>query len=138
MFAATPPLEAKKCRVSTVMSNFARGRCKSHRGKNKLLFMDASRAYLSTPSRRPVYVKLPEEDDESGMCGRLNVPMYGTNDAASNWEHKYASHLMDNGFVRGKSTPCVFWNPSTGVRCVAHGDDFPLQDVVKIWPCALK
>ena len=50
--------------------------------------------------------------------------MYGTQDAASNWEHKYATHLTDNGFLRGKSSPCVFWNPHTGVRCVVHRDDF--------------
>ena len=38
--------------------------------------------------------------------------------------HKYATHLMGHGFIRGKSSPCVFWNPNTGVRCVVHGDDF--------------
>ena len=124
MFAATPPLEAKKCLFSMVMSTFARGRCKKESHRNKLLFIDVSRAYFYAPSRRPVYVKLPEEDDEPGMCGRLNVSMYGTQDAASNWEHKYASHLVEHGFVRGKSSPCIFWNPHTGVRCVVHGDDF--------------
>ena len=124
MFAATPPLEAKKCLFSMVMTNFARNRCEKFHGKNKLLFVDVSRAYFYAPSRRPVFVKLPEEDDEPGMCGRLNVSMYGTQDAAANWEHKYSSHLIDNGFKRGKSSPCVFWNPTTGVRCVVHGDDF--------------
>ena len=124
MFAATPPLEAKKCLFSLVMSTFARGRCRKEARQSKLLFVDVSRAYFYAPSRRPVFVKLPEEDDEPGMCGRLNVSMYGTQDAASNWEHKYATHLIENGFIRGKSSPCVFWHPHTGVRCVVHGDDF--------------
>ena len=31
---------------------------------------------------------------------------------------------MENGFIRGKSSPCVFWHPQTGVKCVVHGDDF--------------
>ena len=59
-----------------------------------------------------------------GCAGTLNVSMYGTQDATSNWEFKSATHLMENGFLRGKSSPCVFWNPHTGVRCVVHGDDF--------------
>ena len=50
--------------------------------------------------------------------------MYGTQDAAANWEYKYATHLIENGFRRGKASPCAFWNPQTGVRCVVHGDDF--------------
>ena len=122
MFAATPPLEANKCLCSMV--NFAQGRCRNHHGKTKLLFVDVSRAYLYAPSRRPVFVKLPEEDDEQGMCGRLNVSVYGTQDAAANWEYKYATHLIENSFRRGKTSPCAFWNPQTGVRCVVHGDDF--------------
>ena len=72
-----------------VMTNFGQGR--NHHGKNKLLCVDVSCAYFYAPSRRPVYVKLPEEDDEPGMCGRLNVSMYGTQDAAANWEYKYAT-----------------------------------------------
>ena len=50
--------------------------------------------------------------------------MYGTQDAAANWEYKYSSHLVANGFMQGKVSPCVFWKPKTGVRCVVHGDDF--------------
>ena len=123
MFAATPPLEAKKCLFSYVMSQYARGRCRRGGEKLKLLFVDVSRAYFYAPSRRPVYVTLPEEDYEPGMRGRLNVSMYGTQDAAANWEHKYSTHLTANGFVQGQSSPCVVWNPTAGVRCVVHGND---------------
>ena len=77
-------------------------------GTQKLLFIDVSRAYFYAPSRRQVFVKLPDEDAEPGMCGRLNVSMYGTRDAAANWEEKYSQHLIDNGFERGASSPCVF------------------------------
>ena len=73
MFAAMPPLEAKKCLFSMVMTQFARARCKVQRPKTKLLFIDVSRAYFYAPARRPVYVALPQEDYEEGMCGRLNV-----------------------------------------------------------------
>ena len=50
--------------------------------------------------------------------------MYGTRDAASNWEEKYASHLIRCGFRQGKSSPCIFFHKEKGLRCVVHGDDF--------------
>ena len=62
-----------------------------------MLFIKVSRAYFYAPARRPVYVALPQEDFEEGMCGRLNASMYGTRDAAANWEAKYADHLVLNG-----------------------------------------
>ena len=124
MFAATPPLEAKKCLFSMAMSQFARGRGEFSGRTQKLLFIDVSRAYFYAPARRPVFVKLPDEDDSPGMCGRLNVSMYGTRDAAANWEDQYANHLIANGFIQGKSSPCVFHHPTRKVRCVVHGDDF--------------
>ena len=50
--------------------------------------------------------------------------MYGTRDAASNWEDKYASHLISCGFTQGKSSPCIFVHKQRGIRVVVHGDDF--------------
>ena len=124
MFAATPPLEAKKSLFSMAMTQFARGRAQGIKGTQKMLFVDVRRAYFYAPARRPVYVTLPDEDAEEGMCGKLNRSMYGTRDAAANWEDKYSSHLMAMGFSRGKSSPCTFFHPHRGVRCVVHGDDF--------------
>ena len=124
MFAATPPLEAKKSLFSMAITQFARGRAKSMKGTQKLLFIDVRRAYVYAPARRPVYVTLPDEDAEEGMCGRLNRSMYGTRDAAANWEDKYSSHLESMGFARGKSSPCTFFHLQRGIRCVVHGDDF--------------
>ena len=102
MFAATPPLEAKKMLFSMAMSGFAHGRAKNYGTNQKLLFIYVRRAYFYAPARRPVYVTLPDEDASPGYCARLNVSMYGTRDAASNWEEKYASHLIRCGFRQGK------------------------------------
>ena len=52
------------------------------------------------------------------------MSMYGTRDAASNWEDKYASHLIACGLTQGKSPPCIFFHKERGIRCVVHGDDF--------------
>ena len=110
------------------MSKYAGGRCKNSSDKLKLLFVDVSRACFYAPSKRPIYVNLPDGNVEPRLCGRLNVLMYGTQDAAANWEHKYSSHLIQCGSVTGKSSPCGSWNPITGVRCVVHGDDFTCRN----------
>ena len=50
--------------------------------------------------------------------------MYGTRDAAQNWEFAYAEELEALGFIRGKATPCAFYHPAHNLRLVVHGDDF--------------
>ena len=124
LFAATPPLESKKMLLSLAVTEgigFQRG-CKS-RG-HKLDFIDVRRAYFHALARRLVYVKLPSEDAEPGMCGKLSKALYGTRDAAQNWEHAYTEFLEGIGFVTGVATPCMFWNEARDIRIVVHGDDF--------------
>ena len=62
-----------------------------HNKIKKLSFIDVSKAYFHAPARRLVYVKLPDEalePHERGghVVGRLNYSLYGTSDAAQNWE----------------------------------------------------
>ena len=73
LFAATPPLEAKKVLFSMAMTN-AESR-EEH--VKKLAFFDVSRAYFYAPATRSVFTKLPDEDAEEGMCGRRKKSMYG-------------------------------------------------------------
>ena len=58
-------------------------------------------------SRRRVFVKLPPEDATEGMCGLLLKSMYGTRDAAQNWEFEYADFMIAAGFKRGESCGVV-------------------------------
>ena len=64
------------------------------------------------------------EDSEIGMCGMLKKSMYGTRDAAQNWECAYAEFMLSIGFKRGIATPCAFLHEGRDVRVVVHGDDF--------------
>ena len=50
--------------------------------------------------------------------------MYGTRDAAQNWEHAYVEQLEKLGFKRGLATPCAFYMKEKELRVVVHGDDF--------------
>ena len=61
-----------------------------------------------------MFVKLPPEDSEEGMCGLLVKAMYGTRDAAQNWEWEYIEFMDREGFTRSRATPCMFF-VSTGL-----------------------
>ena len=88
------------------------------------LIIDIRKAYFHAKARRDIYVALPQEDLAEGMCGKLNKAMYGTRDAAQNWEHEYSEFMETIGFMRGKASPCVFYNRHRELRVVIHGDDF--------------
>ena len=32
--------------------------------------------------------------------------------------------MLSIGYLQGKSNPCLFYNPSSEVACLVHGDDF--------------
>ena len=59
----------------------------------KLEFVDIRRAYFHSAARRDIYVDLPPEDAEPGMCGKLVKAMYETRDAAQNWEYEYSAFM---------------------------------------------
>ena len=44
--------------------------------------------------------------------------MYGTRDAAQNWEEEYVNFMLEIGFRRGIISPCVFYHPSYQIRAV--------------------
>ena len=123
IFAATPPLEAKKILLSMAVTEgigFGEGWCQ------KLDFIDIKRAYFYAPAKRKVYVKLPMEDELEGHCGRLNKSMYGTRDASMNWECEDIRFMYSKGFKTGASSPCIFYHKGKGIRAVVYGDDFTL------------
>ena len=89
IFAATPPLEAQKLLFSMAVTEgvgFKRGE-REH--GLKLAFIDVKRAYFYAKAKKDIFIILPEEDAEPGMCGKLLKSMYGARDAASNWEDCY-------------------------------------------------
>ena len=88
---------------------------------------DVSRAFFHARATRDVYAQLQAEDmaaGESQMCGKLNYSMYGTLDAAQNWQAECSQRLIESGFVRGTASPCVFHHVVLGIRTLVHGDDY--------------
>ena len=94
LYAATPPLEALRLIVSRAATDDGT--------KRELMINDVARAYFHAKCTRDPYVELPEEDDEYGQgdqIGKLNLCLYGTRDAAFNWQETLSDHLVQNGFT---------------------------------------
>ena len=65
---------------------------------------------------------LPEEEAGQGMCGELIMSMYGTRDAAQNWEQEYTDFVTGIGLKPSMSSPRVFhnWHERAHIRVVAR------------------
>ncbi len=117
LYAATPPSECLRMMLSKLATD-----------KNlELMYADVSRAYFYAKAVRSVYIDLPEEDRKDGeqmQCGKLKMSMYGTRDAAVNWAMEYAETLRKSGFDQGRANTCLFYNSTTKVSIMVHGDDF--------------
>ena len=89
--------------------------------------VDVKRAHFHAKATRRIFIELPKEDARHGegdICGELVMSLYGTRDAAYNWEEAYSTYLQEIGFQRGGASPCHFYDPKTQVRILVHGDDF--------------
>ena len=78
---------------------------------------------------RTVCVELPfesltEEDQKQDMVGLLKMSLYGTRDAATNWQNEVAKEMHKWGFKRGKYNPCLYWHKELNLQTLIHGDDF--------------
>ena len=138
LFAATPPLEAKRALISRAATRRRKGAIR------KLLFIDARKAHLNPRCTEDVYIDLPEEAGAAkGTCGKMNFWLYGFRPAASAWEKHYSNLLEEAGFIRGLSSPVIFHHPERDMSCVVHGDDFTfegedvdlkwIQELMKLW-----
>ena len=121
LFAATPPLESLRMIFSI---------CASHQDDKdpyRILSSDIKRAYFFAKAKRLIFIEIPAEDRVPGdenKIGRLNLSLYGTRDAAMNWQDEFISTLVANGFLKGKASPCNFFHPQRNLCVIVHGDDF--------------
>ena len=118
LFAPTSPLEGVKLVISKAASTGS--------SDTVLLIVDVWRAYFYAPAKRRVYIELPEEDYQHGdeeKCGKLNVSLYGTRDAASNWEAELGGFLEGIGFKKGRGSSCLLNGVAMDASGAVHGDD---------------
>ena len=63
---------------------------------------------------------------DAGKFGLLMKSMYGTRDAACNWERRWQEHVKSWGFQLGLSSKNLFRQERHQVSGMTHGDDFVL------------
>ena len=131
IFAPTRPLEA--LRMVLMLATTADLWVKhpgdlADKQRMQLSFIDIGRAYFNAHTNEddPVYVELFPEDPDfgKGICGRLNVHMYGTRRAADGWHCECTDTLLELGFETGQASACVFVHKEKGLAISIHGDDF--------------
>ena len=121
-FAGTPPLESLR-----VLCRFLADKRRTDAGPVVMAVVDVKRAHFHARASRRLFIELPKEDARHGepdLCGELVMSLYGTRDAAFNWEEAYSTYLQDLGFERGKASPCHFFDARRQLRLLVHGDDF--------------
>ena len=103
LFAATPPLEAMRLLLSEAATMYGQ----SHREDKVIMINDVSRAFFEAPAKRDICVELREEaltDEERqnawsnpeqncGVVGKLEMSLYGTRDAAFNFQEEVAKFM---------------------------------------------
>ena len=109
LFAGTPPLEA----LGVICSEAATI------GEEEKVIMvnDVRRAFFYAKAMRPAWIELPpedyrEEDKENDHVGLLEMSLYGTRDAAQNWQNTVEVHLKEFGFRQGLASGSVFYHES--------------------------
>ena len=117
LYAGTLPLEALRAIMSVAAS---------HSPEFSRMHVDVSRAYFHAKAQRPVLARLPAEDcsgKDKGKIGFLKKSMYGTRDAASNWERDWQGQLVNWGYELGRSSRSLshYKKKTLGLT---HGDDF--------------
>ena len=89
----------------------------------KMMILDVSRAHFRPPEVREIYIDLPAEDYEEGKIGHLLRTLYGTRDAAHQWDNYSGEKIAELDFEIGKSTPCIYRHKSEPCVGWRHGDD---------------
>ena len=125
LYAGTPPLEALKAIISIAAN---------HKGTFSIMHIDVSRGYFHAKAQRPVLIRHPAEDrmgTDEEKVGLMTKSMYGTRDAASNWERDWQDNVKKWGFQLGLSSKNLSYHKEHQVSGLTHGDDFVLTGPTK-------
>ena len=120
LFASTPPLEALRLLISDAATGF---------DDKVIMINDVARAFFEAPMRRLLCVELPEEDKtaediEGDHVGLLQMSLYGTRDAAANFQEEVRKFMSKCGFVQGKYNTSTYYNRKLNLKTMVHGDYF--------------
>jgi hypothetical protein len=121
LFAGTPPLEALRYLVHEAAT------VDGDNDDKVMMINDVARAFFEAKATRTICVEIPEESEEfdgGRNVAVLDMSLYGTRDAAMNWQEEVAMQMKKWGFARGKYNPCLYSHPKWKLKVFLHGDDF--------------
>jgi hypothetical protein len=112
IFAATPPLEAVKMLISE-SATMEKGQCLEE--EKVMMVNDVARAFFEAKMHRDLCVEIPEEakendDWEKDVVGYLKMSLYGTRDAAANFQKEVTNFMKQQGYTVGKYNVCTFYH----------------------------
>jgi hypothetical protein len=61
---------------------------------------------------------------ENDMVGLLLMSLYGTRDAAANFQEEVRKFMVGIGFRQGKYNVSTYFHSTAGLKVLVHGDDF--------------
>ncbi len=125
LFASTPPLEALRMLVSEA-ATIDHGQEKV---RKVIMINDVARAFFEAKATRLVCVELPEEalvgsETNEEWVAMLEKSLYGTRDAALNFQREVKKTLEAIGFRVGRYNASTYYHPKKQLRMMVHGDDF--------------
>ena len=96
-------------------------------------------------------MEIPREspDCAEGVVGLLNKSLYGTRDAAANFQAEVVNFMKGSGFAQSRYNPTLFDHPGRNIRVLVHGDDFIVlgtreqvlwlrSEIAKIWDVKMR
>ncbi len=91
----------------------------------EVMINDVARAFFEAKAIREICVEFPEEWEHSASeVGLLKKSLYGTRDAAANWQKEICEFMENIGFIRGVYNACTYYHEEKQIRTIVHGDDF--------------
>jgi hypothetical protein len=125
LFASTPPLEALRLIIS-MTATMSKGKS----AKEKVIMTnDVARAFFEAKMKRTVCVEIPAEADVGELeredaVGLLELSLYGTRDAAANFQEEVRKFMVSIGFEQCKYSPSMYYHRKRDIQSLVHGDDF--------------
>jgi len=132
LFASTPPLEALRLIISEAATIDY-----DHEEYSKVIMInDVARAFFEAAATREVYVELPGEapvgNETTGeWVAGLDKSLYGTRDAALNFQLECKKYLTSIGFRPGRYNASTYYHPGRQLRMMLRGDDFATVGDIK-------
>ena len=102
-----------------------------------VMINDVARAFFEAPMRRELCVELPNEARLEGIerreaVGLLELSLYGTRDAAANFQAEVKKFMESVGFKQCKFNPSLYYHQTRQIRTLVHGDDFVSASTTKM------